>query len=137
MHSGYFVEAVAFQASSQRSGPCQQEDYRRMKHTPSKCNGHGPHKLLIKLAKHNKFNSYPFQQPQSSKEFLVCAAQQLYALSIFYFLLAVMVVTFPTKAKEVVVIFKHGQVINSPSLPRISSNQHKRTIGRGRVEQSH
>jgi len=47
-----------------------------------------------------------------------------------------MVAPFLTKAEEVVEIFKHGQVINSPSLPGISSNQHKRTTDRGSVDQS-
>lgn len=40
------------------------------------------------------------------------------------------------KQRSTVKIFKYGQVINSPSLPRISSNQHKRTTDRGTVDQS-
>lgn len=48
-----------------------------------------------------------------------------------------MVVPFLNKAEGVFENVKHGQVINSPSSPRISSNQHKRTMNYGSLDPSH
>lgn len=109
---------------------------------PPTHHGHAAQKLLIKLAKHNKFKVL-LPLPASTKLWRVSGVCCPAALCLHIWLYILLLscsdgCSLPYQSRgSTVEIFKYGQVINSPSLPRISSNQYKRTTDRGTVDQSH